>query len=979
MASAAVESFVTKQLDLLELERDAEVEERRSWQENISPKELQSRGVCLLKLQVSSQCTGLYGRLLVTFKPRRCGLVVPLPSNSFTSGDIVGLYDAASEGRQLATGILTRITQKSATVAFDESHDFQLSLDGEHSYRLLKLANDVTYKRLKKALIALKKYHSGPASLLIEVLFGTSAPSPASEINPVTFYNTSLDTSQKEAVSFALSQKELAIIHGPPGTGKTTTVVEIILQSVKQGLKVLCCAPSNVAVDNLVERLARCKQRILRLGHPSRILESIQEHSLDAVLARSDNAQIVADIRKDIDQVFVKNKKTQDKREKSNFRNEIKLLRKELKAREEAAMLESLTSAKVVLATNTGASSDGPLKLLPEGYFDVVVVDECAQALEASCWIPLLKARKCILAGDHRQLPPTTVSHRAALAGLSRSLMERLAEAYGASVLRTLTVQYRMHQAIMQWASEAMYQGQLTAHPSVAGHLLRDLPGVAATEETGMPLLLVDTAGCGLFELEQEDEQSRGNSGEVRLVSLHVQALVDAGVQASDIAVITPYNLQVDLLRQSLAHKHPELEIKSVDSFQGREKEAVILSFVRSNRKGEVGFLAEDRRINVAITRARRHVAVVCDSRTVNNHVFLKTLVEYFTEHGEVRTAFEYLDDIIPENYSHESSQGHSQAASKSQGPAASAKNPPGGQRQEGAQEAGAAARQDQKKLGGKPLRSKAQCHPSLDGGSLEGAESGESVDHFRSMIVEFVASEKTQLEFPASLNPHDRLRVHQIAEEHGLRHESAGEGRKRFVTVSKRAPAPSAPPCPLQVQHPPRERGEGQADPKAPHLERRQGERAGQERPAKKEQQAAGSGSQKLQEKKKKKVKGHAAIDLPSEEDFDALVSAAIRADNTCGLAECAASIAILGQFCQLCGRRYCFRHHLPEIHGCGERARAHARQRISREGVLYAGSGTKDRSLDPAKRAQLQRRLDEKLGELSSQRTSRRKEKGT
>ncbi|XP_045414205.1 DNA-binding protein SMUBP-2 isoform X1 [Lemur catta] len=991
MASAAVESFVTKQLDLLELERDAEVEERRSWQENISLKELQSRGVCLLKLQVSSQCTGLYGRLLVTFEPRKCGSAAVLPSNSFTSGDIVGLYDAASEGSQLATGILTRITQKSATVAFDESHDFQLSLDREHAYRLLKLANDVTYKRLKKALIALKKYHSGPASLLIEVLFGTSAPSPASEINPVTFYNASLDTSQKEAVSFALSQKELAIIHGPPGTGKTTTVVEIILQAVKQGLKVLCCAPSNVAVDNLVERLARCKQRILRLGHPSRILESIQQHSLDAVLARSDSAQIVADIRKDIDQVFVKNKKTQDKRDKSNFRNEIKLLRKELKAREEAAMLESLTSAKVVLATNTGASSDGPLKLLPEGYFDVVVIDECAQALEASCWIPLLKARKCILAGDHRQLPPTTVSHKAALAGLSRSLMERLAEAYGASVLRTLTVQYRMHQAIMQWASEAMYQGQLTAHPSVAGHLLRDLPGVAATEETGVALLLVDTAGCGLFELEEEDDQSRGNPGEVRLVSLHVQALVDAGVQASDIAVITPYNLQVDLLRQSLAHKHPELEIKSVDGFQGREKEAVILSFVRSNRKGDVGFLAEDRRINVAITRARRHVAVVCDSHTVNNHVFLKTLVEYFTEHGEVRTAFEYLDDIVPENYSHESSQGHSQAASKPQGPAVSARNPPGGRRQEGARESGAAARQDQKKPGGKPLSSKAQCQPSLNGDSLEGAESRDSVDHFRAMIVEFVASEKTQLEFPASLNSHDRLRVHQIAEEHGLRHDSAGEGKQRFITVSKRAPAlpaPAAggqaplcpaPPCPVQTQLPAREQGEGQAGLKVPHPQRPQRERAWQEQPAKKGQQPAGSGPQKLPEKKKKKGKGHTAVDLPAEEDFDALVSAAIRADNTCGLAECTASVATLGQFCQLCGRRYCFSHHLPEIHGCGERARAHARQRISREGVLYAGSGTKDRSLDPAKRAQLQRRLDKKLGELSSQRASRRKEKGT
>nr|XP_035119500.2 DNA-binding protein SMUBP-2 isoform X2 [Callithrix jacchus] len=1006
MASAAVESFVTKQLELLELERDAEVEERRSWQESISLKELQSRGVCLLKLQVSSQRTGLYGRLLVTLEPRRCGSAAALPSNSFTSGDIVGLYDAAHEGSQLATGILTRVTPRSVTVAFDESHDFQLSLDRENSYRLLKLANDVTYKRLKKALIALKKYHSGPASSLIEVLFGRSAPSPASEIGPLTFFNTCLDTSQKEAVSFALSQKELAIIHGPPGTGKTTTVVEIILQAVKQGLKVLCCAPSNIAVDNLVERLALCKQRILRLGHPARLLESIQQHSLDAVLARSDSAQIVADIRKDIDQV--RNKKTQDKREKSNFRNEIKLLRKELKEREEAAMLESLTSANVVLATNTGASADGPLKLLPEGHFDMVVIDECAQALEASCWIPLLQAGRCILAGDHKQLPPTTVSHRAALAGLSLSLMERLANEYGVSVVRTLTVQYRMHQAIMRWASEAMYLGQLTAHPSVAGHLLRDLPGVAATEETGVPLLLVDTAGCGLFELEEEDEQSKGNPGEVRLVSLHIQALVDAGVPARDIAVVSPYNLQVDLLRQSLAHRHPELEIKSVDGFQGREKEAVILSFVRSNRKGEVGFLAEDRRINVAVTRARRHVAVICDSHTVNHHAFLKTLVEYFTQHGEVRTAFEYLDDIVPENYSHESSQGPRHATTKSQGSAASARN--GSQRQEGGWEAAAAARRGRKKPAGKPLGSEALSQPSLTGGSPEGVESQDSMDHFRAMIVEFMASEKLQLEFPPSLNSHDRLRVHQIAEEHGLRHDSSGEGKRRFITVSKKAlpaprppavpgppadPGPPAalgflagtggpaplqpvPPRPVQTKQPPGEQqGPEQPDLRMLHLERLQRVRGSQRQPSSKEQQA--SGQQKLPEKKKKKAKGHPAIELPTEEDFEALVSAAIKADNTCGFAKCTANVTTLGQFCHLCGRRYCLSHHLPEIHGCGERARAHARQRISREGVLYAGSGTKDRSLDPAKRAQLQRRLDKKLGELSSQRTSQRKERGT
>ncbi|KAM5316922.1 DNA-binding protein SMUBP-2 [Glossophaga mutica] len=1053
MASATVESFVTKQLDLLELEREAEVEERRAWQEGVSLKELQSRGVCLLKLQLSSQRTGLYGQLLVTLEPRRCASAGVLPSSSLSSGDIVGLY---GEGGQLATGVLTRITQKSVTVAFDQSCDFQLSSDHESSYRLLKLANDVTYKRLKTALIALRKHRASPASSLIEVLFGDAAPSPASDIQAPAFYNTSLDASQQEAVLFALSQRELAIIHGPPGTGKTTTVVEIVLQAVKQGLKVLCCAPSNVAVDNLVEALARRGRRVLRLGHPARLLESIQQHCLDAALARGDSAQIVADIRRDIDQVFVKIKKTQDKREKSSFRNEVKLLRKELKEREEAAMLESLRSADVILATNTGASSDGPLKLLPDDYFDVVVIDECAQALEASCWVPLLKARKCVLAGDHRQLPPTIVSPKAALAGLSLSLMERLAGQCGAGVLRMLTVQYRMHRAIMQWASEALYAGQLTAHPSVAERLLRDLPGVVATEETGLPLLLVDTAGCGLSELEQEDDQSRGNPGEVRLVSLHVQALVDAGVRASDIAVITPYNLQVDLLRQSLSHRHPELEIKSVDGFQGREKEAVILSFVRSNRKGDVGFLAEDRRINVAITRARRHVAVVCDSRTVSNHAFLKALVGYFTEHGEVRTAFEYLDDIVPENYSHESLQG--QAGAKPQGSAASAVKP-GGRRPEGAPGARAAARPAPKTRCGKPPGAEAGSRPSLNGGGPEGVESRDGAEHFRAVIAEFVASERVQLEFPASLNSHDRMRVHQIAEEYRLRHDSAGVGRSRRITVSKRAPlaapatpstpatpttpstiaapvtqaapatpttsaapfapstaatpttpstpamlaTPSAPamlataatpaplppaganskaplgpdpPNPVRVEAPTRELSG--LDLRTMHLEKLQRERARQEQQVKERLQAAGSGLRKFPEKNKKKdAKGPAALGLPAVEDFDTLVSAAVRADNTCGFAKCTASVASLGQLCPHCGRRYCLSHCLPEIHGCGERARAHARQRISREGVLHAGSGTKDRRLDPAKRAQLQRRLDKKLDELTGQRKSKRKEK--
>ncbi|NWI86897.1 SMBP2 protein, partial [Pitta sordida] len=961
----------------------------RAWQESVSLKELQRRGVCLLKLQVTGQRTGLYGRLLVTFQPRKWDSDTELPSNSFGPGDIVGLYDSAGQGDLLATGVLTRVTSKAVTVALEESRDGELGLDHERSFRLLKLANDVTYNRLKRALTALKQYRGGPASDLIDVLFFASTPRASSETKPLKFFNPSLDESQREAVSFSLAQRELAIIHGPPGTGKTTTLVEIILQAVQQGLKVLCCAPSNVAVDNLVERLASSRARLLRLGHPARLLEPIQQHSLDAVLARGDNAQIVADIRKDIDQAWAKTKKAQDKGERSHFLGEIKTLRKELKEREEAAMASALAHASVVLATNTGASSDGPLKLLPENHFDLVVIDECAQALEASCWIPLLKAPKCILAGDHKQLPPTIVSHRAAAGGLSLSLMERLAQHYGERAVRMLTVQYRMHRDIMEWASAELYGGRLSAHPSVAQHLLRDLPGVSSTEETTIALLLIDTAGCGLFELEEEDEQSKGNPGEVQLAGLHIQALVDAGVKAKDIAVVAPYNLQVDMLREHLCHSHPELEIKSVDGFQGREKEAVVLSFVRSNRKGEVGFLVEERRINVAVTRARRHVAIVCDSHTVGSQPFLRRLLEYFSSRGHVRSAFEYLDDLVPQNYS---GKGRGEREKDPKPPAVSGPKPrpaPGGKPKVAA--AGTASQ--------KPGAHSSQ---NIARGGREDSGTKDGGERFRAMLVAFLASGEVRLDFPPSLNSHERMLVHLLAEEYGLQHLSSGEGRDRYISVRKRDPAdpplspepplspgapplPPEPPLPLpQPEHPsgnapipaePRgsSEGSGKVDLKSLHLERVQREKARREEAARKAQEP-GTRSRK---KDKSEAKGKPAVGSGVGEDFDALISAAMEADRTCAFPRCKATVTTLGQLCHHCRRHYCLSHHVPEVHGCGDKAKAQARQRISREGVLYPGSGSKDKSLDPAKRAHLQRRLDKKLSELTSQRKGKKKDK--
>ncbi|KAM3919181.1 DNA-binding protein SMUBP-2 [Leptodactylus fuscus] len=976
-----MEEFIKTQLELLQEEREAEIEEARTWQENVSLKELQRKGVCLLKLQVANQRTGLYGRLLVTFTPRKYDAEAVLPTNSFGSGDIVGLYDSNSPKEAIATGIVSGVTQKVISVAFDDAHSDSLNLGSEATYRLLKLANDVTYKRLKKALTTLSQYRCGPASDLIDVLFCSSQPTSIGLSRPVDFLNPSLDDSQKEAVVFSLNQREIAIIHGPPGTGKTTTVVEIILQAVRQGLKVLCCAPSNVAVDNLVERLAVYKEKILRLGHPARLLESLQHHSLDAVLARSDNAQLVADIRKDIDLTFAKMRKLQNRDEKFGFKTEIRALRKELKEREEAAMMETLRNANVILATNTGASPDGPLKLLPENYFDLVVIDECAQALEASCWIALLHAKKCILAGDHKQLPPTIISHKAAAKGLSLSLMERVIERYGDSVVKMLTVQYRMHDSIMQWASHAMYGGKLQSHSSVERHLLQDLPGVAVTDETRIPLLLIDTAHCGLFEIDVEDEQSKGNPGEVRLVDLHVQALASAGVKARDIAVIAPYNLQVDLLRQCLRHRYPDLEIKSVDGFQGREKEAVILSCVRSNAKGEVGFLAEERRINVAVTRARRHVAVICDSHIVGNNKFLKDLVTYFTEHGEVRTAFEYLEDIVPEKYSHDGeTSSKTEENVKKEGNTKSKKTgaPKVGNQKSESQPKGKAKAKMADSAGKKPKNNHLEV----------AAEETSKKDHLRRTIQDFLEdNNKTQLTFPSALTSHERLLVHQMAEESGLQHVSSGDGRDRCISLTKTKAISAAPESQTMddsatQEHLPSQTAaktakqkdvggrvsSSNADLKILHMERMQREKAKMEEKRKKEV----TEKKKTESKSKSEIKPEA--ESPDADNFDALIAAAVKADNTCGFAKCKSSVVTVGDFCLHCNKRYCLSHHIPEVHGCGDRAKARARTRISREGVIYAGSGHKDHSIDPTKKAHLQRRLDKKINELSNQRKVKR-----
>lgn len=371
-------------------------------------------------------------------------------------------------------------------------------------------------------------------------------------------------------------------------------------------------------------------------------------------------------------------KKTRSGKERRAIYGEMKELRKEYRERERQCVTRLVRESKVVLATLHGS---GGFQLRNE-TFDVLIIDEASQALEAQCWIPLLSAKKLILAGDHLQLPPTVKSSinaskskveiasdsdpsksMFAAGSLETTLFDRLLALHGSSIKRMLTTQYRMHEKIMRFPSDEMYESRLIAADSVKGRLLTGLPyPVEETDDTTAPLVFWDTQGGDFPEKIEDDDvtkksrasimsDSKSNEMEAALVKHHVKNLIVAGVSAEDIAVVTPYNAQLALLAHDLKERFPGIELGSVDGFQGREKEAVILSLVRSNAEHEVGFLAEKRRLNgeghfqldlissikggalldpfanhdrlVAMTRPKRHLCVIGDSETVSQFVSL--------------------------------------------------------------------------------------------------------------------------------------------------------------------------------------------------------------------------------------------------------------------------------------------------------------------------------------------------------------------
>jgi superfamily I DNA and/or RNA helicase len=452
------------------------------------------------------------------------------------------------------------------------------------------------------------------------------------------------DDSQLRAISLGLNKKRpVLVIQGPPGTGKTVLLTELIVRAVGQGENVLVTAPSNAAVDNMVEKLSSTGLNIVRVGNPARISPSVASKSLAEIVNgrlgqfRKELERKRTDLRKDLRDCIV------DDSLAAGIRQLLKQLGRDLEMKEKETIMEVLSDAQVVLSTNTGAAD--PL-IRKTGSFDLVIIDEAGQGIEPSCWIPILQGKRCILAGDHCQLAPAILSRKALEGGLGKSMMERASLLHDGLLTTRLTVQHRMHDSIASWASKEMYQGLLQSSHSVASHLLADSPVVKDTWITRCPLLLLDTRmPYGILNtdcVEHFDPAGTGsfyNDGEADIVTQHVLNLVHCGVCSSEIAVQSPYIAQVQLLREKL-EEYPGLsgvEVSTIDSFQGREADAVVLSMVRSNPLGAVGFMGDSRLMNVAITRARRHVTVVCDTSTICHSTFLARLLRHIRRYGQVK------------------------------------------------------------------------------------------------------------------------------------------------------------------------------------------------------------------------------------------------------------------------------------------------------------------------------------------------------
>ncbi len=612
----------------LQLEGDAERARLALRRQQRHQKDVERGGETIINLLLSDHRTGLAGRFLLDFaKKGRPNL----PMNRLRVGAPVIISDNDDPSDEGIPGVISRrdaLSIQVATEAWPAGNEFRIDLSPDETTRRRQLG---AMNRARNA--------SGRARKLRDVFLGAKAMR-FGKVPEIEFF-TRLNPPQQDAVRFALSAEDVAIIHGPPGTGKTTTLAEVIAQAVARGDKVLACAPSNTAVDNLLERLVPLVPSALRVGHPARVFESLRGHTLDELVEKDPSTEIVKEMMREIERLLRAASKPMSGKDAFARRKELNAeagqLRGQIRNLEKSVIRGILDTADVICTTMT-IDDD----LLSDRDFDLVVIDEACQSTETGIWQAVLRADKVILAGDHFQLPPTVLSDEAVKLGMQRSTMQRLVEQHGQAIFRRLIVQYRMHESIMAFSSSEFYDNELVADESVRRHKLSDLSGVDANALLDTPIELIDTAGAEFDEELEPEGSSKLNPKEADLIVELVGHILDAGVAPEDIAVIAPYAAQVRLVRDRLNHRR--VEVDTVDGFQGREKEVVLITMTRSNAIGEIGFLADTRRTNVALTRAKRKLIIVGDSATLGRHPFYASLLAHIEATGIYQSVWQVTE-----------------------------------------------------------------------------------------------------------------------------------------------------------------------------------------------------------------------------------------------------------------------------------------------------------------------------------------------
>lgn len=564
--------------------------------------------------------------------------------HNFRFGMTAALFSQHNAATDRVEGTVTYIGNNRLKISLrtdrlpDWSRNGKLGIDivfDEASYAEMEAA-------LKTATALADKKEEGH---LIQILTGAKKP---------TFYNdenipaiNGLNEAQQNAVEKILTANELAVVHGPPGTGKTTTLVQAIKALRRQdGQAVLVVAPSNAAVDLLSEKLSDEGLNVVRVGNPARVTERLVNLTLDDKISTHSSAREIKKLKKrageykDLAHKYKRSFGAQEREQRKALFAEARNIGREVERIEKYIVDDTLSRADVITATLVGANHYTVRHL----KYKTVVIDEAAQAIEPACWIPILKAKKLVMAGDHHQLPPTIKSMEAARGGLAQTLMEKCVALHPEAVV-LLQEQYRMHQTIMGFSSTEFYNNLLVAHASVAQHLL--MPG-------DKPLHYIDTAGCGFEEVWEGTSLS--NPEEAHFLVKQLEHFV-AGLQPlytgkpfPSIGIISPYKHQVEVLK-SLVQSNPALQevaavitVNTIDSFQGQERDAIFISLARSNADSVIGFLLDVRRMNVAMTRACKKLVVIGDSATLSQLQFYADFIAYAQTHDGYQSAWELMD-----------------------------------------------------------------------------------------------------------------------------------------------------------------------------------------------------------------------------------------------------------------------------------------------------------------------------------------------